>query len=108
MGVLTTQGLLSDERFAESVIRTRRRRGYGPMRIRKELEDKGLAADAVARSVDVNSTDWITEIERVRRRKFGEQLPQNFEEHAKQARFLQYRGFTYEQIQQVLRARHED
>lgn len=108
VGLLATQGLLSDERFAESVVRSRRRRGYGPMRIRKELEDKGLTADAVARSVDVRNADWIAEIARVRRKKFGDPVPRSFEERAKQARFLQYRGFTSDQIQQVLNARLEE
>lgn len=108
VGLLAIQGLLSDERFAETVVRSRRRRGYGPMRIRKELQDKGLAAEAVDRCVDLHSQDWIAEIERVRRKKFGERAPRSFEERAKQARFLQYRGFTYDQIQRVLRTRPED
>lgn len=105
---LATQGLLSDERFAESVVRSRRRRGYGPVRIRHVLKEKGLEAEAVERSVDGRSKEWLEEIERVRRRKFGEALPQSFEERAKQVRFLQYRGFTYEQIQQVLGARYDE
>ena len=99
---LATQGLLSDERFAEAVVRSRRRRGYGPVRIRKELTDRGLSAEAVERFVAPRSDDWIAEIERVRRKKFGEQIPQSFEERAKQARFLQYRGFALDQIQRVL------
>jgi regulatory protein len=105
---LIAQGVLSDERFAETLVRSRRRRGYGPVRIRKELSDKGLAAEAVDRSVDIRNGDWIDEIERVRRKKFGDQPPRRFEERAKQARFLQYRGFTYEQIQLVLRLRSHD
>jgi regulatory protein len=105
---LIAQGVLSDERFAESLVRSRRRRGYGPVRIRRELAEKGLAADAVAQRVDLHAVDWIGEIERVRRKKFGEQLLRAIEERAKQARFLQYRGFTFEQIQHALSARKDD
>ena len=108
MSDLIAQGVLSDERFAESLVRSRRRRGYGPVRIRRELSEKGLAADAVAQSVDLRAADWMDEIERVRRKKFGEQLPRAIEERARQARFLQYRGFTFEQIQHALRARKDD
>ena len=102
------QGLLSDERFAESLVRSRRRRGFGPVRIRKELEDKGLECEAIGRWVDPRSADWLAEIERVRRQKFGDGAPRTWEERAKQARFLQYRGFTFEQIQQALNSRPTD
>lgn len=108
MKELIAQGVLSDERFAETLVRSRRRRGYGPVRIRHELAGKGLGAEAVDHSVDPRAADWIDEIERVRRKKFGERLPSRFDERAKQARFLQYRGFTYDQIQHVLRPRKDD
>jgi regulatory protein len=96
------QGLLSDERFAEALVRSRRRRGYGPVRIRRELQEKGLPEEAVARWVDARSGDWLAEIERVRRRKFGPAAPRDLKERARQARFLQSRGFTYEQIRTAL------
>lgn len=106
--VLATEDYLSDERLAEVVARSRRRRGYGPMRIRKELEQKGLADEAIERWSDARSKDWLAELERVRLRKFGARPPGDFAERAKQARFLQQRGFTYEQIQQALNTRAVD
>ena len=99
---LTAKNFLSDERLAEVVVRSRRRRGYGPMRIRRELQQKGLTDEAVERWSDPKSKDWLTELERVRLKKFGSRPPDNYAERAKQARFLQQRGFTYEQIQQAL------
>lgn len=78
------------------------------MRIRKELEEKGVESEAIGRWLDARSRDWLTELERVRRRKFGAAVPQNYEERAKQARFLQYRGFTFDQIQQALNSRAAD
>lgn len=107
IGLLTAQGLLSDERFADALVRNRRRRGYGPVRIRKELADKGLSAEAVDRFVALSGSEWVDEIEQVRRRKFGQTLPRNYEERARQARFLQYRGFTFDQIQRALRWRDD-
>jgi regulatory protein len=100
--VLAAEDYLSDERLAEVVARSRRRRGYGPMRIRRELEQKGLASEAIERWSDVRSKDWLAELERVRQKRFGGRPPSSFAERAKQARFLQQRGFTYEQIQQAL------
>jgi regulatory protein len=99
---LAAEDYLSDERLAEVVARSRRRRGYGPMRIRKELEQKGLADEAIERWSDPRSKDWLAEIERVRHRKFGGRRPGDFAERAKQVRFLQQRGFTFEQIRQAL------
>jgi len=101
VAALAAENYLSDERLAEVVARSRRRRGYGPMRIRKELERKGLD-EAIERWSDARSKEWLAELERVRRRKFGARPPSSFAERAKQARFLQQRGFTYDQIQQAL------
>ena len=108
VATFVAQSLLSDERFAESVVRSRRRRGFGPLRIRKELEEKGLESEAIGRWVDARNEDWLAELERVRCRKFGGPPPRSYEERSKQARFLQSRGFTFEQIQQALNSRPAD
>jgi regulatory protein len=105
---MAAQGLLSDERFAEILVRSRRTRGHGPVRIRKELENKGLAQDAINRWLDPRSEEWIAELERVRRKKFGAGKPRDYAGWAKQAKFLQYRGYTYDQIQRVLGTRTDD
>jgi regulatory protein len=105
---LETERLLSDDRFMESLIRARRNRGYGPLRIQKELQEKGVAPEAIANWLDATSRDWIDDIRRVQRKKFGARLPKNYTERARQARFLQYRGFTYDQIQQLLDPRGRD
>lgn len=105
---LEAERLLSDDRFMESLIRARRNRGYGPLRIQKELQEKGVAPEAIANWLDATSRDWIDDIRRVQRKKFGARLPRNYTERARQARFLQYRGFTYDQIQQLLDPRGQD
>ncbi len=105
---LERERLLSDDRFIESLMQARRRRGYGPLRIRQELQEKGVAPEAIERWLDIGSRDWIEDLKRVRRKKFGGRLPKGYAERATQARFLQYRGFTFEQIQQVLNTREVD
>ncbi len=105
---LEAETLLSEERFIESLIRVRRNRGFGPLRIQKELHDKGVSPDIIDSWVDVRAREWIEAVKEVRRKKFGSARPKIYAERAKQARFLQYRGFTYDQIQQVLDPRKQE
>lgn len=105
---LEQERLVSDDRFMESLIQARRNRGYGPLRIQKELQDKGVTAEAIERWLDVSGREWLEDIRRVQRKKFGARLPKSYPERARQARFLQYRGFTYDQIQKVLNLHGQD
>ena len=105
---LASERLVSDDRFMETLIQTRRNRGYGPLRIQKELQEKGVMPEDIARSLDLNSPEWFDDIRRVRLKKFGSRVPKSYSERARQARFLQYRGFTYDQIQQVLNPREQE
>lgn len=105
---LETERLLSDDRFMESLIQARRNRGYGPLRIQKELQEKGVVPEAITHGLDVTSQEWIDDIRRVQRKKFGGRIPRSYAERARQARFLQYRGFTYDQIQLLLNPRGQD
>jgi regulatory protein len=42
---LTEEGLLSESRYLESFIRYRAHAGFGPLRIREDLSQRGLAQD---------------------------------------------------------------
>ncbi len=105
---LVAEGLLSDERFIQSLIRVRRGRGYGPLRIRLELQEKGIAPEVVEGAIQTRSREWVDEIKRVRSKKFGASLPATYAERARQARFLQSRGFSTDQIFEVLKGRGDD
>ncbi len=105
VSALEAERLLSDERFVETLISARRRRGYGPLRIRRELQEKGIAEEVIGRWLDAGSAEWLEQVRRVHRQKFGGRMPKSLSERAKQARFLQYRGFTFDQIQQALNPR---
>jgi regulatory protein len=48
------------------------------------------------------AADWGRAAREARRRKFGASPPADYRERAKQARFLQYRGFSSEQIRAAL------
>jgi regulatory protein len=105
---LAAQQLVSDRRFTDDLARVRRNRGYGPVRIERELRAKAVAPDVVDQWRERAGEDWIELLREVRRKKYGTRLPQTFAERAKQARFLFVRGFTHEQIRLVLGQRDED
>lgn len=103
---LTRRKLLSDERYAESRAHALSRK-FGAARIVQELRvkgvDKGLAAHAAEQA-------RATEVERARAvwlRKFRNP-PATREERAKQMRFLQSRGFSFDAIRAVIRGAGED
>lgn len=103
---LQTQRLLSDARFAEALVTARRRRGFGPLYIAQELRKKGVSDELIAAAID--GSDWRTVLEQTRNKKFGCMPPANTAEAAKQIRFLQQRGFAYEQIRRVLNSQDEN
>jgi regulatory protein len=99
---LEQSGALADARFTDTFVRSRVAKGQGPQRIRAELAQRGIgdaAADEVLRGSEV---DWLGTIRAVRRKRFGAELPRDYAERARQARFLQYRGFSSEQIRAAL------
>lgn len=100
---LTEENLQSDVRFTEAFVSMRRKKGQGPIRIQNELQQRGVSQDLQDEYLDSRDDIWRDMIKQVRQKKFGNSSPKNYQQRAKQARFLQYRGFTSEQIRQELR-----
>ena len=94
---LVRDGLADDGRFVEAFVASRIRKGQGPIRIRAELVERGVSSDAIA-AVLPDAHDWRALAREVRRKRFGAAAPADFRERARQSRFLEYRGFTAEQI----------
>ncbi len=105
---LSEEGLLSDGRFAESYIRSRVAKGYGPVRIEHELQQRAIDDAVVVECLDRYQSEWSARVAAARRKRFGTPLPGDAKERARQSRFLQYRGFTPDQIRAVLDARITD
>jgi regulatory protein len=99
---LSEEGLVSDERFAEAFLSSRVRKGQGPSRIRLELERRGVAGDFITTCLQKGDVDWDALARSVRVKKFGAARIADYSEWARQAKFLQYRGFTSDQINAVL------
>ncbi len=96
---LTEEGLQSDQRFAESFVQSRINQGKGPVRIRLDLGQRGIADAAIEEALDEAGADWYRLAGEIRDKKFGSARPADFAEKAKQMRFLQYRGFEPDHIQ---------
>lgn len=104
---LTDDGLQSDRRFVESFVQSRISQGKGPVRIRLDLNGRGIDAELVTDFLRGADCDWITLAREVRQRKFGSARPRDFREKARQMRFLQYRGFEPDQVQAAVAADSE-
>lgn len=99
---LSTEGLLSEQRYIESFIRSRAQAGHGPLRIREELAQRGLPRDAIELALDESGFDWPTELQALWRRKFG-YPPGDARERGRQGRFLTYRGYPTDMVMRLLR-----
>ena len=100
----TGEGLQSDRRFAESFLRQRLERGYGPLRVRQEMRERGLDEAAIAAAEAALEPDWDELAEQVYRRRFSGEPVADARERARRARFLQARGFHHQSIRCLLDA----
>jgi regulatory protein len=103
LAALEAEGLLDTARFAEAFVESRIGKGQGPLRIRGELRARGVGESEAGRALEPH--DWRAYARFARIKKFGEAPPTSFGERARQSRFLQYRGFTSDQIRSALAQR---
>jgi len=99
---LEASGYLSDLRFAEMVVRTRVGGGFGPLRIRFELREKGVPEHLVEQALTEAAPDWPELARQARGRHFGAAEPVELKDKARQARYLHARGFTSQQVSVAL------
>lgn len=98
----TQNNYLSDERFTEMIINSRRGKGKGPSHILKELQEHKIDADLISLYLDMRDTEWVGYAAKAREKKYGKEIPNDFKEKMQQARFLEYRGFSSDHIFAVL------
>ena len=90
--LLIEQKYQSDERFTEAFILMRYNQGKGPVIISFELKKRGIE------SFDLSNFDWFELAKEVREKKFGKNLSLDYKTQAKQKRFLNSRGFNFDEI----------
>jgi len=96
---LKEHGYVSDSRFAESYIRSRSAKGFGPDRISMELHNKGVDAEVTENTLAMFDDYWQDSIDKVWRKKF-KSGPVDYVSKMKQQSFLHYRGFSSALISQ--------
>lgn len=95
-------GWLSDQRFAESYIRMRQHKGYGPLRISMELSERGIDEDIVNDYMPVDNETWLQLLQQQYLKKYRNAPVTDYNDKVKRIRFLQYRGFPLDMIYQVV------
>ena len=95
---LEDQDLLSDERFAMSLIASRAETGYGPNRIDLELRNRGVSEELAREALAKAEVDWEERVTDQVARKFGSDPAQTFPEWARRAKYLERRGFGQDAI----------
>jgi len=73
------------------------------LRIQAELRQRGIDDELIADHVDPHEQQWSDSIRDVWHKRFGDNIPADIKERARQTRFLQYRGFTSEQISRLFK-----
>lgn len=100
---LLEERALNDSRYAANYVRSEAARGHGPVRIRAELKALELSDELIEAALG-EGPQWQVLAREVRVRKFGPEPPPDWPQKARQARFLQYRGFSSDHIRSALGA----
>jgi regulatory protein len=103
---LAAEGAVDDARYAQNYVAYHATRGQGPLRIAADLRARGVPAELIEVALD-SGPDWPALAREVRRRRFGRVPPGDWRETARQARFLQYRGFSADHIRAATGAASE-
>ena len=103
---LAAHGLLSEQRVADSVLRSQGAR-FGVRRLRQTLQGKGLDAALVASTLHQARGTELERARQVWQRKFG-QPPLDATERGRQMRFLAARGFEAEVIRRVVQGADDE
>ena len=101
-----TRGWLSDKRFTDQLVHARQVK-FGSAKVANELRQKGVADDLISDALVSLKENELENATEVWRKKFKTPAS-NRDEWAKQARFLQSRGFGFDVIKKVLNTKTED
>ncbi|MFI4954943.1 MAG: regulatory protein RecX [Gammaproteobacteria bacterium] len=97
---LVAKNFLSDLRFAELYVQQRARKGYGPLRIQQELQQRGVQVELIEQTLAAYHSEWVGNAQQAWQ-KYMRLHPQA--EFTKQQKFLLYRGFSFEQIRAAIK-----
>jgi regulatory protein len=100
---LIKRNWLSEERFIEAFVRSRFNQNYGPLRIRYDLQQRGISGEMIANALLEYQDEWKESARSLKIRRFGENVSSDQKTKAKQMRFLSSRGFLPDHIRYALK-----
>ena len=104
---LQEDGYISDQRFTESFLRQRIYQGFGPMKIRFDMKQKGISSEMLEIAILEQEVDWFEMAKEVYQRKFQPQDGFDPKGYAKRMRYMMQRGFDTEQARYAIDAKEE-
>ena len=105
LDALAAKGWLNEARYAEQVIRAKSRR-FGPLKVAHLLRAKGVDEETIAVGLRAAGVDGVSSIEAVWKSRFRA-LPADEREKARQVRFLQARGFAFDEVLRFMKEQKE-
>lgn len=103
---LSEQNYQSDQRVADIVLSSQKRKGKGPQRIKLALKNKKINTELIQE--ELKEIDWVEQAYQLKIKKFGNTVEKDPKLKAKQIRFLQYRGFDMDVIMKVINKKDDD
>lgn len=89
---------LSEARYCQGFVRARISKGQGKLRILNDGRGHQLASGDLEAAIAEQQVDWFELALETYQRRYGQKPITDIKEKAKRLRFMQYRGFTMEQI----------
>lgn len=100
---LAADGALDEERMLAAYVAERAGKGFGPLRIRAELRERGLPDDRIETHLGSMADEWPERLADAHDRRFGSGGPSDSADYGRRGRFLEQRGFPTEMIRRFLR-----
>ena len=99
---LKEEGLISNQRYAEAYIRSRFHSGFGPIRIKYELEKKGVIEAIIKTAFQETDLDWDDKLKSEFKKKYESNDMKSSNDN-KISKFFLYRGFDLEKISKLIK-----
>ena len=98
---LAEERLLDEGRYAELYACSRADKGYGPLRIARELRERGVSQELVDQMLSALEDDWLPKLRELHRKRFKSLIPEDAAGRMQQTRVFRQHGFTLEQIKHL-------
>jgi len=109
LDLLIRDGLLSDERFVEAFIHSRKKNGKGPLKISAELQQRGADQSLINKYIEeIENSEWLDSAKQVVEKKLGNNQQLDYDNQLKMMKFLNNRGFTIDQVKLTIKKLKKD